>query len=283
MIFEDINIRDPFVLVEGGLYYLYGSRAADGWGKCTGLDVYVSDDLAEWSGPRECFTPPGDFWSDINFWAPEVHKYRGRYYMFVSFKSETRERGTQILAADSPLGPFGLHSDGPVTPEAWSCLDGTLYLERDGTPYMVFCHEWTQVGDGEICAMRLSDDLSAPAGEPWLLFKASSTGWAQTGDPPNVTDGPFLHRLSDGTLLMLWSSLRGKSYVEAVAYSDNGRLDGVWRHKDELLFDGDGGHGMLFTDLDGGLRFIMHCPNKTPDERPVVKRVAERGGTLIAE
>ena len=26
---EDINIRDPFVLNDGGVYYLYGTRAKD--------------------------------------------------------------------------------------------------------------------------------------------------------------------------------------------------------------------------------------------------------------
>ena len=72
--------------------------------------------------------------------------------MFVSFKNETECRGTQILKANSPFGPFELHSDGPVTPRDWECLDGTLWVE-DGTPYMIFCHEWAQIVDGEMCAL----------------------------------------------------------------------------------------------------------------------------------
>ena len=99
MKFDDIHIRDPFVLADGGKYYLYGSRGAEAWGKCTGLDAYVSDDLDEWSKAAEVFTPPENFWSNMHFWAPEVHKYKGEYYMLVSFKSPDRNRGTQILKA----------------------------------------------------------------------------------------------------------------------------------------------------------------------------------------
>lgn len=41
-------------------------------------------------------------------------------------------RGTQILRADKPEGPFVPLSDGPVTPADWECLDGTLYVAADG-------------------------------------------------------------------------------------------------------------------------------------------------------
>ena len=30
---DEINIRDPFVLVHGGVYYLYGTRGATCWGE----------------------------------------------------------------------------------------------------------------------------------------------------------------------------------------------------------------------------------------------------------
>ena len=42
---NDIHIRDPYILYDKGKYYLYGSRGTECWGKCYGLDVYVSDDL----------------------------------------------------------------------------------------------------------------------------------------------------------------------------------------------------------------------------------------------
>ena len=162
---EEINIRDPFVLTRNGQYYLYGTRGATCWGPADGFDVYVSRDLENWDGPFECFHNDGTFWADRNYWAPEVHEYHGKLYMLASFKREDLCRGTAILTADDPLGPFVPHSDGRVTPSNWECLDGTLYVSPDDKPYLVFAHEWVQVGDGEICAMPLSDDLSRAIGE----------------------------------------------------------------------------------------------------------------------
>lgn len=159
---SEIHMRDPFVLTEGDKYYLYGTRGKLTWENDgitkNGFDVYTSDDLENWSEPKTVFEENENFWSDRNYWAPEVHKYEGRYYMFASFKSENRRRCVQILVSDTPDGRFVPHSDGPVTPEEWECLDGTLYIE-EGEPYMIFCHEWVQVKDGEMCAVKLSRDL----------------------------------------------------------------------------------------------------------------------------
>ena len=56
---EFINIRDPFILFEDGVYYMYGTRAKFTWGDGTkhdyGFDVYVSDDLESWSEPISVF------------------------------------------------------------------------------------------------------------------------------------------------------------------------------------------------------------------------------------
>ena len=45
---SDINIRDPFVLYENGIYYMYGTRAAHFGKNVGGFDVYTSKDLENW-------------------------------------------------------------------------------------------------------------------------------------------------------------------------------------------------------------------------------------------
>lgn len=50
--------------------------------------------------------------------------------MLATFADTKRGLGTAVLAADSPMGPFALWSNGYVTPKADRCLDGTLYLSR---------------------------------------------------------------------------------------------------------------------------------------------------------
>lgn len=160
----------------------------------------------------------------------------GSYYMFATFKDTTITGGTAILKADHPLGPFTLQSNKQITPADWECIDGTFYVSPDGTPYMIFVHEWVQISDGSICAVKLSNDLKHSISEPQLLFHASeAASWIVTIDNKNrpgkhyVTDSPFLYRTSSGRLLLLWSSFGKEGYTQAIACSDND-LDGNPAH-----------------------------------------------------
>ena len=206
--------------------------------------------------------------------------------MLATFKAPDVCRGTQVLVAESPMGPFIPLKNDAVTPRDWECLDGTLYVAKDGKPYIVFCHEWLQVKDGEMCAMELTPDLRDAAGEARILFRASEPAWAgwDHKDDCFVTDGPFFYRTQEGKLLMLWSSFSGSNYVEAIAASDNGDITGNWKHLPNLLFEKDGGHGMIFSTFEGELRFIMHSPNyPRGDERPRMIPLVEENGTLRAK
>ncbi|MBW7454813.1 glycoside hydrolase family 43 protein [Paenibacillus sepulcri] len=287
---EDIQIRDPFIVpVESaGTYYMYGSTDKNIWGKGTGFDVYVSRDLEMWEGPFPVFRPPGDFFADNNFWAPEVYSYQGRYYMFATFRRRDNQLlGTAVLAADSMMGPFHPHSDGPVTPSDWSSLDGSLHIDEEGQPWMVFCHEWQQITDGQVCAVRLSDDLKQAQGDPVLLFSASEAPWTTplasdkvlVGDN-YVTDGPYLFKGEDGRLFMLWASFIHRSYALGIAVSASGKVTGPWMNEPEPLYSNDGGHGMLFRTFEGKLMLTIHTPNKTPLERPIFIEVEESNGKL---
>lgn len=283
----DIHIRDPFVLpiLAEKQYYLYGTTGPQAWtNTALGIDYYTSPDLQRWEGPFPAFRPPAGFWADRNFWAPEVHIYRGRWYMFASFKAEGICRGTQILAADGPQGPFLPISGGPLTPRDWECLDGTLYVDSDERAWMVFCHEWVQVGDGEICAIRLSVDLASALGQPQLLFNASEAPWAQEinsrGRKGYVTDGPWLHRLASAELIMLWSSFIGGAYAVGMARSASGDISGPWEQIPQPLYAADGGHCMVFRSFEGQLLLAYHRPNASPGERPYFVPLREKGSSL---
>lgn len=288
---QDIQIRDPFILTVKSQqkYYLYGTTDKNCWGDAaTGFDVYSSCDLENWEGPFEAFRPAQDFWADKNFWAPEVYYYRDRFYMFASFKKDGASRGTQVLISDKAIGPFVPLTNRPITPEGWECLDGTLYIDEHNTPWMVFCHEWTQVVDGQMCVVKLSQDLKSTASEVSILFKASDAPWTkgsnhkfikeaiETQKMVYVTDGPYIYRTLKGQLLMLWSSGGHKGYAMGVAVSESGDIRGPWRHEQHPLYEKDGGHGMIFRTFDGELMFTIHSPNKTPNERPLFVPIVEQ-------
>lgn len=274
---NEINIRDPFILNENGVFYMYGTRAENFGCKVAGFDVYVSDDLENWSEPKECFNSVKNGMNTEVNWAPEVHKYNGRYYMFATFTMENGNRGTYILAADSPEGPFMPHSDSAVTPKEWMSLDGTLYVSRDNKPYIVFCHEHVQILDGTICYAELSEDLKSIKGDIITLFSASSPDWADASEEGKhfITDGPFLCRTKDDELIMIWSTFIKGKYAECMVRFPDGELSENFEHLEPLIKN-DGGHGMIFKNGED-VYLTYHTPNQTLSERPAFRRIKDVG------
>ena len=267
---SEFLIRDPFVLVYGQKYFMYGTGAAKG----LGYGCYVSEDLKNWAGPVNVFSAPSDFDGTNNFWAPECHYYNGNFYLFATYFSKTTQhRGVSIFKSSSPLGPFEEITNGHITPHDWDAIDGTLYIDEDDQPWMVFVHEWTCTDDGvgRMDAAKLSDDLTTFIEDPIELFRANDPVWTSS----QVTDGPFLYKNEKGKLMMLWSN--GDStgnYAVALSSSDNGKLTGNWKHGFRPLyrkgryFPNNGGHPMLFTDLNDHLMMGIHSPNNsTPDNQ----------------
>ncbi len=273
------NCRDPFVLYENGIYYVY----------VTGWRAYKSTSVeGPWEEIPGVVERPADY-SKCN-WAPEVHKYNGSYYMFTTYSpKETlnpyENHGCIIMKSDSPEGPFKMITDGWITPEEWDCIDGTLYVDGDGQPWMVFVHEHTSLeGNGAFAAAKLSEDFTHFISEPIELFRARDAHWAIGG----ITDGCFMYTTEEGELLMLWSNNDAKGYCLAVARSSNGRLDGEWTHDDPLLFselniDIDGGHGMIFTAEDGQMYASLHAPNDWGGNgsKLTLLPITERNGMLV--
>lgn len=276
------KLRDPCILVEDGVYYAYGT----GWHCYKNTSGNLEgpwEDLGVVASVANANTDGG------SHWAPEVHRYNGAFYMFTTYyNSVTQHRGCIILKSDSPEGPFVEITNGHITPADWDSIDGTFYVDPDGQPWMVFVHEWTCMPDGvgSFAAAKLSDDLTHFISEPFELFKANEPNWAAAG----VTDGCWMYTTAEGELLMIWSNFDAYGYVVAVARSSNGRLDGEWIHEDNLLYskymtgEYEGGHGMIFTDVDGQMYLSFHSPNSAigdRQEKPVFLAIEEKDGKLV--
>lgn len=267
---ENIRIRDPFIFTdkEARCYYMYGTTDLEEGTlhAYPRFSVYKSYDLESFEGPKVVFDGEKcGFYATRDFWAAEVHKWGGKYYLFGSCKAEDRCRATEIFVSDTPDGKFVPVSDIPKTPGEWECLDGTFFVE-DGKPYMIFSHEWVEIGNGEIWATELSADLSHPVGEPFMLFRASdnpAVSELEAGSGNYVTDGPFLFS-DDGKVKMIWSSFYEGRYLVLEAESDS--LRGKWHHGGSR-FDFDGGHAMIFDTLDGVRMISLHAPNTAGEER----------------
>lgn len=271
---DSLRIRDPFIFVDkvDKCYYL---QARDD-GK---FRVYKSKDLENWKDLGNSFIPDSSFWGTKDFWAPDMYYHNGKYYIFATFSSDKAKRGTSILISDKPEGPYQPLTNESTTPPGWMCLDGALYFDKDENPWMLYCHEWLEVYDGEIVAQRLSDDFKSMIGDPIVLFKASEAPWTTTtsgeGKTGYVTDAPFIYKLKDGSLMMTWSSFEKvtNKYAIGQAYSRSGNLLGPWVQDSVPINSDDGGHAMIFNDLDGQLRISYHAPN-SQEEKPTIRKIA---------
>ena len=270
---DAFRIRDPFILADDATktYYLYETTDPyRGRPYARGVSVRTSKDLLRWSRPQPVMSvPPKDRCRTV--WAPEVYKVGTRYLMFatLSFYPDREgargpnasrlecRRGTWIYESAAPTGPFRPVTGKPATPEDMMALDGTLFMDG-GKPYMVFCHEWVQVKTGGMCVAALKPDFSGLAETPRRLFDATAAA-----PKSRVTDGPYLHRMKGGRLLMIWSSFRktGEGYCVMQTESASGTVYGPWKdHK--VIYGKNGGHGALFRTFEGALKLVLHGPNR---------------------
>ncbi|MBE6731328.1 MAG: hypothetical protein E7564_06545 [Ruminococcaceae bacterium] len=290
--------RDPFIMLVGDMYYLYKSSMSEAWGtpgqnkKSIDVICLKSKDLENWCDPVTVLEgiEVSHGVKDM-FWAPECHYYKGSYYIFTSvFSNITNHRSVSVYKSSSPEGPFTDIAGGCITPKDWDTIDGTLYVDEDGTPYMTFVHEWTSLPDkvGTMAYAQLSEDFTHFVTEPVELFRADAPEWASTG----VTDGPYLIKNSENHLMMIWSNFSNKGYCIGVAHSLSNKIEGPWVQEEKPLyekgyienFDYDGGHAMIFKDKEGNFKITFHAPNqKTPDgdfEHVIIRDIIEENGTL---
>ena len=80
-----LHIRDPYILVKDGKYYLYRAIITE---KPEKVVVYISEDLKNWSNEKTVYTLCTNGWKSEDIWAPEVHEYCGKFYIFLSVKSK---------------------------------------------------------------------------------------------------------------------------------------------------------------------------------------------------
>jgi arabinan endo-1,5-alpha-L-arabinosidase len=275
------SVRDPFILHYNGKYYMYST----GWV----VRQTRSDNLtSRFTAGVECVKTPSDCAGDK--WAPEVYEINGKFYMIATYKSsKTGHRGCAVFVSDEPGKGFTIISDGHVTPSDWDSIDGTLYFDEDGQPWMIFVHEWTSTDDGvgRMACAKMSDDLTHFISEPVELFRATDAPWARY----TITDGCFMYRTKGGKLLMLWSNLDAGGYCVGVAESETGLVTGPWIQHEEPLYsktyteEYDGGHGMIFTDGSGYMWMVIHSPNGGISagrvETPILVPLKEENDNLV--
>jgi hypothetical protein len=179
---SQVRIRDPFVLPDPATqtYFIYSSTD---WGSDTeratkAVIVYRSKDLENWETPTPVFEVPEGHWGRESIWAPEVHRYDDKYYLFVTLtakdllptpegRPQNRKRGTEILVTDGP----------------W------LHRTKNGKLIML----WSSYGPTQY-ATGIAVSRSGKLAGPWE--QQQETLWLDDGGHP------MLFKTFDGRLLM---------------------------------------------------------------------------------
>lgn len=252
-----VLLADPTIFEEEGIYYLYGTKE-DASIEGAGFLVYTSTDLEHWSGPagvqQGYAFKKGDGFGSTGFWAPQVFKHQDRYYM-----AYTANEQIAIAIADSPLGPF--KNMGTALQASVKQIDPFIFFEN-GKAYLY--HVRLQEGN-RIFVAELTRDLSAIKQETLKECLQAATGWENTQSTEwPVSEGPTVFK-NGATYYLMYSANDFRNPDYAVGYATATHPLGPW-----IKYEGNPivsmqntgqpgiGHGDLFVDPEGILRYVLH-------------------------
>ena len=241
-----VRLADPFILLDNGTYYAYGTHNRNGIG------YYTSTDLKSWRYEGVALHK-NDSYGEKWFWAPEVHLVDGVYYMFY-----TAEERTCVATSTSPRGPFVQREQKPLI-DGYRNIDNTLFIDKDGTPYMFF----VRVGKPfKICVAELESDLQSIKEKSITTCFTPTQSWERRFGL--VNEGPSVIR-HNGLYYMLYSGNGYKSQEYGIGYATAKSIRGPWKksHANPILQLPGGlvgvGHGAPFYDKKGNLHYVFHA------------------------
>ena len=190
----DVAFGDPFILydADSDLYYMYGTGGVD-----KGFLSYSSRDLQEWKKEGQVYSAAQEKgWGTKDFWAPEVYKWDGKYYLFYSAHwkenphAEFENYKIGVAVSDKPTGPFLDVTGSPLFDPGYPIIDANVYVADDGKKYLYYsrcCYKhpvksaiasWAkqeglfeEVEESWVYGIELKADLSGVVGKPKLLLR----------------------------------------------------------------------------------------------------------------
>ena len=269
---------DPFVLQHGGRYYLFGTNASNEGFKC-----WESTDLVHWTPKGWAYQETDDSWAKSHYWAPEVKEYRGKFYMTYSAMPKSAETPRLLIAlavSDDPAGPYkDLHA--PWFDFGYSAIDGHIFVDDDGKPYLYFSRNGVQDGYsfGIIYGVALADDLSKPVGEAVKLMEADQP-WEKVRYAENrCNEGAFVLK-HNGRYYMTYSANHTGFPHYGIGYATAENPLGPWVKAEENPIAATNldvgvsgpGHNSITHSPDGKELFIVYHSHADP-KKPSGERV----------
>ena len=280
------HIGDPFVLYDeaSGKYYMY----------CTGgkFRCWSSDTFKSWTELGDAYTETEKSFGTQNYWAPEVYKWNGAYYMVYSaarpaegsLSSTGLRHSIGLAKADSPAGPFTDVYDHPLYAPDSSVIDASLLFDDDGKIYLFYAKDCSEnVVDGkktsQVFGIELAQDLSGTVGEP-VLLATPQAAWEKQSGSTLWNEGPCVFK-KNGTYYLLFTANYYASAAYSVGYATSASPLGTYtKAAENPILRGDGvytsgtGHCSVTRSPDGSELYLVYHSHAdvTQTTNPVANR-----------
>lgn len=267
---SEIFLADPTVYVEGGKYYMAGTRSYEP----KGFTLLESSDLRNWryAMPDSMILLKGKkTYGTDGFWAPQIFKDGDSYLL-----AYTANEQTAVAKADRLTDLYKQRSIRPVDNCAKN-IDPFIFKDDDGKYY--FYH--VRFVDGNILHVaEFNPTTFLLKGEPVACFR-NTEKWEDTGAYPSapIMEGPTVIKF-DGTYYMYYSANHYLSPDYAVGYATAASPMGPWTkhpaspilHRN-IVGERGSGHGDIFFDNEGNIRYVYHVHHNDTRANPRRTRI----------
>ncbi len=267
------ELGDPFILYDEGYYYMYATSIG------TGFKVWKTSNPTSWSSAGVAYSKSPSSFGEINYWAPEVYKYNGKYYMFYSAQY-TLDNGKTRMAigcasSESPTGPFtDMVPKKPLFSPDYSVIDANVLFDKSGKIYLYYARDCSDnIINGkhisQIYGVELSPDFKGVIGEPVLLATPTDS-WETASGNYMWNEGPCVFE-RNGKYYMMYSAnyYEDSNYSVGCAVSDS-PLGEYKKYKNNPVLKGDGkkvsgsGHNNIFSSPDGTELYTVYHSHTDP-------------------
>lgn len=267
----DILYADPSIYTEDGKYYLSGTRS---FGP-EGFTLLESHDLKNWDYARKdsliLRKGEGSFGTKW-FWAPQIFK-DGDRYLFTYAADEK----TAIASSTSLTGPYTQEKVDPVDGSAGN-IDPFIFKDDDGKYY--FYH--VRFNGGNFIWVGELDPTTLKIVDGTLKQCLSITqGWENTNAYPSapIMEGPTVVKI-DNLYYLFYSANHYLSTDYAVGYATAPSPTGPWTKNPDnpiinrnIVGEMGSGHGDVFFDTEGNMRYVYHVHNSLTQANPRRTRI----------
>lgn len=272
---------DPWVVAYKGMYFYMNSTG-------TNLTIWATPDITDLRHARKqiVWTPPASGPASHDIWAPELHRFDGRWYLYFAADAGANESHRIFVLENPDEDPLSDHWSfkGQVSDntDKWA-IDASAF-EVNGEKYLLWSG-WKGDRDGE------QDIFIAHLSNPWTidsprtLISSPRYPWEHVGDLPDrpetphvdVNEGPELLQHGKDLFLVYSGSACWTDFYElgvAEAHVGDNLLDaGSWKKFDHSFFSQNRvghvfgpGHNGFFKSPDGKQDWIIYHANPQSHE-----------------